>query len=97
MPIYEYHCPNCGVFSDLTVMQQAAKPARCPSCGALAPRVLSVPRLTTLSRAQKIAGDRNEKSAHEPTRVRRQTCATGNCGHTHHRRSPAQRPWMLGH
>lgn len=100
MPVYEYHCPACGVFAELAKMSEAARPAACPSCQQLAPRVLSVPRLATLSPAQRRAHERNEKSAHEPRRTQRSTCGAG-CGHTHHAPAPRparpRRPWMLGH
>lgn len=98
MPVYEYACPNCGVFSELGLMSESSRPASCPDCATLAPRVLSVPRLTLLSRAQRIAGDRNEKSAHEPMRLNRKTCHSGTCNHKPVSRPRAPgRPWMLGH
>jgi putative FmdB family regulatory protein len=97
MPLYEYRCPACGLFSALVPMNLAAEPAACPSCHDLAPRVLSAPRLTTLSHAQRTAFERNEKSAHEPVRSNQHACGTsGNCAHKP-RRSRPQRPWMLGH
>jgi putative FmdB family regulatory protein len=98
MPIYEYRCPRCGLFSELVKMSEASVPAPCPACQGLAPRVLSVPRLTTLSRAQRSAWERNEKSAHEPQRASRHLCSAGagGCGHKPRRTQP-KRPWMLGH
>jgi putative FmdB family regulatory protein len=99
MPIYEYRCPSCGLFSELVKMSEASAPAACPACQEMAPRVLSVPRLTTLSRAQRSAWERNEKSAHEPQRASRHTCSAGagGCGHNKPRRTQPKRPWMLGH
>jgi putative FmdB family regulatory protein len=98
MPIYEYRCPHCGLFSELVKMSEASAPASCPTCQEMAPRVLSVPRLTTLSRAQRSAWERNEKSAHEPQRVSRHRCSAESGGCTHKPRpTQPKRPWMLGH
>jgi len=101
MPIYEYQCEDCGVFSEFAKMSEASMPAACPVCQDMAPRILSVPRLTTLSRTQRSAYERNEKSAHEPRRGKRHGCAGhdgASCGHNRPRptRQP-RRPWMLGH
>jgi putative FmdB family regulatory protein len=100
MPVYEYRCPRCGVFAELAPMSAAAQPAACPSCRQPAPRIPSVPRLTTLSPALRQAHERNERSAHEPRRAARSTCGAG-CGHAPHTPAPRpagpRRPWMLGH
>jgi len=42
MPIYEYYCPKCRrEFELLRSMNEADKPAFCPSCGAQAERLIS--------------------------------------------------------
>jgi putative FmdB family regulatory protein len=98
MPIYEYRCPRCGLFSELVKMSHASAPASCPTCQAMAQRVISIPRLTTLSRAQRTAWERNEKSAHEPQRASRNSCCASPAGCAHKPRAPQiKRPWMLGH
>ncbi len=35
MPIYEYHCNNCGVSYEKIVLSQAkaSEPQNCPNCG----------------------------------------------------------------
>lgn len=34
MPLYEFHCPNCGGHSELLVkMDEAGKDMPCPLCG----------------------------------------------------------------
>lgn len=40
MPIYEYRCPNCGIFE---TMQRITEPAlkRCPTCKAKVERIIS--------------------------------------------------------
>ena len=98
MPIYEYLCPGCGLFSGMVKMSEASAPARCPHCQDMAPRVLSIPRLSSLSRTQRIVAERNEKSAHEPRRASRSACGcdAAACGHKPRRTQP-KRPWMLGH
>jgi putative FmdB family regulatory protein len=45
MPLYAYSCPDCGPFSELRSMAEAADPALCPACGASAPREVSAPML----------------------------------------------------
>ncbi|TSA38131.1 MAG: zinc ribbon domain-containing protein [Methylococcaceae bacterium] len=75
MPLYEYHCPSCNAnFTALNNMSVSHLPASCQSCGELSRRVLSAPHLTLVGTAQKRAHERNEKSAHEPSLVRRSSC-----------------------
>ncbi len=109
MPIYEYECVECGVFSGLQPMSRAAQPAACPGCGAASPRIISAPYVAGMPRAQRQAWERNERSAHEPQVHRKSACG---CRGAHTckpatesasaaplraaaRRNP--RPWMLGH
>jgi putative FmdB family regulatory protein len=74
MPIYEYECDDCGVFTALRSMSQSSLPANCEFCGCESPRILSVPRLAVLGKSQREAHERNEKSAHEPRVARRSGC-----------------------
>ncbi|KAF0844713.1 putative FmdB family regulatory protein [Methylovorus glucosotrophus] len=74
MPVYEYHCESCGVFSALRKMSESSQPAVCESCGGMGERILSVPNLAILGKAQRSAHERNEKSAHEPGVRRRSSC-----------------------
>lgn len=111
MPLYEYECPTCGVFSEMHPISQAQQPAPCPECGASSARRISAPFIAGLSTAVRNAHERNERSAHEPRLARKSSCGcTG--AHTCRPRqdNPAttatrvqastrlnQRPWMLGH
>jgi putative FmdB family regulatory protein len=74
MPIYEYECDDCGIFTALRSMSQSSLPANCEFCGCESPRILSVPRLAVLGKSQREAHERNEKSAHEPRVARRSSC-----------------------
>jgi putative FmdB family regulatory protein len=70
MPLYDYACPTCGVFSDWADMRDYDKPSHCPDCGKKAPRDVASPALG-MDWQQKKAHSINEKSAHEPRTVRR--------------------------
>ncbi|MFL9710029.1 FmdB family zinc ribbon protein [Methylobacillus sp. Pita1] len=74
MPMYEYRCDECGVFSALGKMSTSSEPTICPDCGELSERILSAPRLAVMGKAQRSAHERNEKSAHEPRSTRRSSC-----------------------
>ncbi|MFP5506509.1 MAG: FmdB family zinc ribbon protein [Gammaproteobacteria bacterium] len=107
MPVYDYHCGDCGDFSAFRPMSEYREPMACPACGQVAARVITAPNLACMSASNRTAWERNERSAHEP---RRGSCASGTCGHNHHPAKPAAaaaapirkpanqtRPWMLGH
>ncbi len=74
MPVYEYECADCGVFSALRSMSVSSAPATCESCGELSPRIMSAPKLAILGKAQRHAHETNEKSAHAPRVGRRSSC-----------------------
>lgn len=40
MPVYDYKCREHGLFHTLATMEDAAKPAQCPTCKAMSPRVI---------------------------------------------------------
>ncbi len=112
MPMYEYECDHCGVFSALRKMSESSEPAFCQACGAESPRIMSVPRLAIMGKQQRAAHERNEKSAHDPRVGRRSSCG---CTGSHTCKSTTKvnpetgaaalqvqtkktaRPWMLGH
>ena len=113
MPLYEYECEDCGVFTGLRPMSQASEPVAC-QCGALSPRILSVPKLALVKKSDRIAHERNEKSAHHPNFKTRSSCG---CSGAHTCQSnggvkidsktgeaalqmqtkKTARPWMLSH
>ncbi|MBC7696825.1 MAG: zinc ribbon domain-containing protein [Bacteroidia bacterium] len=74
MPLYEYECVNCGVFSALRKMSESSQPALCDECGCEGERIISAPHLAILGKAQRSAHETNERSAHEPKIGRRSSC-----------------------
>lgn len=66
MPLYDYKCPNCGMFDDFRSASRAAAPADCPECGSESPRVIHVPRIVEMSAALRCAHASNERSTHAP-------------------------------
>lgn len=110
MPLYEYHCGDCGPFSAWGVMDAPYAPSACPSCGDAAQRRISAPNLALMSSSTRQAHQRNERSAHEPRQTRRagcgchgaHTCSTAGAKTDHSTKlqrqtKPNARPWMLGH
>lgn len=105
MPVYEYNCEECGPFTKMRGLDMSSAPANCPECGASSPKIFSMINLRTMGSENRIAWERNERSAHAP-----HVCGAG-CSHGHAR--PRQvtsekpvlqtsgkrnsRPWMLGH
>jgi len=101
MPIYEYECSQHGVFDELRPMSRSAEGAECPTCQALAPRVLSATRTNLVPRHVSTAIGRNEKSQHAPE-VR--THGHHHHHHDHPKPKPGQlqayrgaRPWVMEH
>ncbi len=106
MPLYDYHCEECGPFRAFRSIADRVHPTPCEACGAIAARVLTAPQLNLMSSNARIAETRNEKSAHEPgvvnvlpkekkkpvkkERGKRKSAMAH--GHAH-----AHRPWMIGH
>jgi putative FmdB family regulatory protein len=67
MPLYDYKCNNHGVFAELNTIANAEKPVKCPQCGALCARVLTLsPQIINMLKEKKQAMERNEKARHEP-------------------------------
>ena len=110
MPLYDYECSSCGPFRERRPMSEWNADIPCPDCSLPAPRQAAAPMLGVLSTNNRIAHERNERSAHEPKVVRREDLP-GNHRHSHqHNVSPsikqqfgnvspipASRPWMVGH
>lgn len=105
MPVYDYYCDNCdNRFSELRPMAQCSEPCLCTSCGAMAPRMISAPRLATMSAEHRHAHQTNERSQHAPRMQRGHVCGPscnhGSSGETKPamKAAPAsKRPWMIGH
>ena len=70
MPVYDYKCPEHGVFNELASMEQAAAPSICPQCKALSPRILMIPpevlAMSPAKQEQRKAMDHNEQAKHSP-------------------------------
>jgi len=91
-------------------MSAATVPADCPSCGAPAPRAITAPFIANMNPHNRIAHQRNEKSADEPVvrsaeqvmragKKRSSGAGAGHRHHGHHGHGHAHhgRPWMIGH
>lgn len=74
MPLYEYECGTCGVFTALKKMSESNAPAQCEQCGCESERIISAPHLAILGKQQRAAHELNEKSANEPRVARRSSC-----------------------
>ncbi len=93
MPLYDYECEGCGPFTELRSMSRSSDPMPCPNCEKAARRTLTAPFIADMDPKNRIAHQRNEKSAHEPKVVSGKPPAGGNSrGHQH-----ARRPWAIGH
>lgn len=67
MPVYDYHCPECGVFSANRPMSEYKAPAACPSCGAEASRALvTAPAVAGMDAGARTAMASSERSASAP-------------------------------
>lgn len=67
MPLYDYRCPQHGLFEELVPGTAGAGLHPCPSCGAPAARVIAAPHtLLDMDPGRRDAFARNERSRHEP-------------------------------
>lgn len=67
MPVYDYKCKDHGVFYGLASLEESDKPAVCPSCATVSPRIIMVaPQILEMSPAARKAAATNERSQHEP-------------------------------
>ncbi len=67
MPVYDYKCPEHGIFSELATIGNHSRPSPCPRCGDLAGRVIiAAPGSLTLGPVQREAYTRNERAQHQP-------------------------------
>lgn len=83
MPIYEYDCQECGIFTRLAKISESSMPAPCPECGEESPRIISAPSLALMTQDNRQRWERNEKAQHAPRLARRSSCGcTGShtCG-----------------
>jgi len=93
MPVYDYKCPDHGVFHELASMDDHAKPSLCPQCQTLAPRVIMFsPAFLDMPADKRKAEAANDKSRPEPnvstidSRAENAEKLKHGCGCTHHKR-----------
>ena len=96
MPIYGYDCEACGPFTEMQAMSRSSEPLPCPDCGASARRTVSAPFIANMDPNNRVAHQRNEKSADEP-RVASGKPPGHRHDHPHHHGHKHARPWSLGH
>ncbi|MAY71660.1 MAG: formamidase [Halomonas sp.] len=110
MPVYDYKCPEHGLFHELVAMDANGDTQPCPDCGDLASRVLLVsPGLLDMPPERRQAMDRNERAANEPRHGNHTSEQDGGCRHRPrdkprvfytadgHKTFPSARPWMISH
>ena len=112
MPLYDYLCNQCGSFREWASMSRSSEAVACPECGGESGRMVTAPFLADMNPLNRIAHQRNEKSAHEPRFVSRKssghdhdhsdggrshTHSHGHSGGHHGHAHGASRPWMIGH
>ena len=107
MPIYDYECATCGLFTAFRAMTDYAKPAECDDCGAAAPRaILTAPALAGMDSDLRRSLAINERSRHEPRRSSGAHPSGCGCCSTAKRPKAAagaaksfvgRRPWMISH
>lgn len=67
MPVYDYQCSDCGIFSELRPMALSKAPCDCPDCGQSAPRVfVTAPNYALMDSSIRTAHSTNERSKDSP-------------------------------
>lgn len=84
MPVYEYHCEECGYFEALRAMSESGADCECPECGLPSKRILSATRLAILAPHMRKAHDTNERSRHAPKVHTGHQCSGSGCSHHSH-------------
>ena len=113
MPVYEYECVACGVFSATKPMAEYRAPHPCPQCDRVCERALfTAPAYAGMPAVTRTAHAINEKAKHEPQtsaeRAARHGPGCGCCGSKSmpsrtvkakdgSKAFPTARPWMISH
>ena len=95
MPIYAFDCDACGPFELARRVEDAARPAACPTCASEGRRIFTPPGLALVPRPVRRAREREEKSAHEPDVVTHKQGRPLPHKHGHGHRHPM--PWVMSH
>lgn len=67
MPVYDYKCPEHGLFHELATMEDHDKPVACPQCQTLSPRVIMMsPHILDMAPEIRQAIEKNEAARHAP-------------------------------
>lgn len=67
MPVYDYKCPEHGLFHELATMEKAGEPCACPHCGKVSSRVIMIPpEVLAMAPDQRLVTARNEEAKHQP-------------------------------
>lgn len=112
MPMYDYECPQHGVFSAMRLMKHYKDPHPCPNCMKYAPRVLiKAPSMPSTSDVVRRAHATNERAQHSPMSSESFrskhgpscSCCTGNKKNaslentSELQSASSKRPWMISH
>src|SRR5262245_42863453 len=107
MPVYDYECPDCGVFTALRPMSACRSPCACPDCGREAARVVhTMQAVAGMDPARRTAIATNERASHEPRRAHGAGCSCCGNGKSGGKAVktpdgpkgfPKARPWMISH
>jgi putative FmdB family regulatory protein len=109
MPVYDYACVECGVFTVLRPMAEFQAPHDCPDCGASSGRAfLTAPSLAGMDAGKRRAMAVNERASHEPRRSSAHGAGCSCCsgGKVSSRTAvapsgaksfPSARPWQISH
>ena len=93
MPVYDYKCPEHGIFHELATLEDFDKPSSCPQCQKMSPRVIIMsPEILDMAPEKRQAMQKNEIARHEPhfstqdTRLENAERRKYKCGCSHHDR-----------
>lgn len=96
MPVYDFHCPDHGMFSDHVSFEASRAGLACPACGRASAVLPAIPQVSTLSSALRRAESRAETSAGAPRVVKRGHLPSCGCVMCKKKAPPTSRRWMLG-
>ena len=111
MPLYDYECEICGVFTLQRAISKRDEAAECEECGLMASLLISAPALALMNPGVRKAIATNERSQNAPGIRNRHSCgSTCGCGPSKKSATAGtkkeskfkagkagDRPWMLGH
>lgn len=103
MPVYQYKCDDCGLFEETKPLSLFAEPCKCPACGAISPRALTVPQMSVMTSYARRSHAINERSADSPKRAKANGLTPSGprikrgatSGANGFKNTPNARPWML--